>query len=252
MQFNRNHGQEALRVFEFGHVYRRAAQQEDTIVPGVHEHEALLVALSGPTAPTHWATDARDADLFDLKGIVEMLLDELRLHDATLTPYASDASTNEQGAHLVHRLDVTRDGAPLGTLGQVHPDVAAGYDLETPVFVAEFDWDALVAHATDQRRMAVEPVSRFPVVERDLAVLVHENQPVGALLDAVRNAGAPLLKHATVFDVYEGEGIEAGQKSVAFTLRFGADRTLTDAEVDDCIQAIVSTLDDVAGATLRE
>ena len=253
MQFNRNHGREALRVFEFGHVYRRAVdREEEAPVPGVHENEALLVALSGPTAPTHWDTDARDADLFDLKGIVELLLADLPLDDATLTPRGSDASPNGQGSYLVHRIDVMSNDEPLGMLGQVQPDVADDYDLDTPVFVAEFDWDALVEQATDRMHASVAPVSRFPVVERDLAVLVHENQPVGPLLDGIRTAGTPLLKHATVFDVYNGEGIPSEQKSVAFTLRFGADRTLTDDEVDDRMQAMVSRLNDTAGATLRE
>ena len=252
MQFNRNHGQEALRFFELGHVYRRAADGEDTVVPGYHEHEALLVALSGPTAPTHWDTDAREADLFDLKGLVEMLLDDLDLSHATMTPHSPDDTTNGQVPHLVHRLDVTVDDAPLGTLGQVHPERAERYDLDTPVFVGEFDWSALVHHASGQMHASVEPVSRFPVVERDLAVLVGERQPVGELLDTIRATGHPLLKHVAVFDVYEGEGIPAGQKSVAFTLRFGADRTLTDAEVDDCIQSIVAALDETAGATLRD
>jgi phenylalanyl-tRNA synthetase beta chain len=252
MQFNRNHGQEALRFFEFGHVYRRATDAESPIVSGFHEHEALIVALSGPSAPTGWDTDPRTVDLFDLKGLVETLLEDLDIPDATLTPASTRPSTNERVPLTVHRLNVSLGDTPLGTVAQVHPDLADAYDLETPVFVAEFNWERLSDHAADRLAASVEPVSRFPVVERDLAVLVREDQPVGHLLDAIREAGTPLLKHVAVFDVYAGEGIEEGQKSVAFTLRFGADRTLTDEEVDEQIRAIVSALERQADATLRE
>jgi len=252
MQFNRNHGQEVLRFFEFGHVYRRATDAESPVVPGFHEHESLIMALSGPSAPTGWDTDARTVDLFDLKGLVETLLDDLDLSDATLTPAPGPSSTNEQEPLTVHCLDVLLDETHLGTAAQVHRDLAESYDLETPVFVAEFNWEVLADHAADRMTTTVEAVSRFPVVERDLAVLVHENQPVGHLLDAVREAGSPLLKDAAVFDVYAGEGIEKGNKSVAFTLRFGTDRTLTDDEVDEQIRAIVSALEEQADATLRE
>ncbi len=252
MQFNHNHGQEVLRFFEFGHVYRRATDAESPVVPGFHEHESLIMALSGPSAPTGWDTDARTVDLFDLKGLVETLLDDLDLSDATLTPAPGPSSTNEQEPLTVHCLDVLLDETHLGTAAQVHRDLAESYDLETPVFVAEFNWEVLADHAADRMTTTVEAVSRFPVVERDLAVLVHEDQPVGHLLDAVREAGSPLLKDAAVFDVYAGEGIEKGNKSVAFTLRFGTDRTLTDDEVDEQIRAIVSALEEQADATLRE
>jgi phenylalanyl-tRNA synthetase beta chain len=95
-------------------------------------------------------------------------------------------------------------------------------------------------------------VSRHPVVDRDLAVLVHADQPVGPMQTTIRDTGAPLLRRVEVFDVYEGEGIDEDAKSVAFTLRFGADRTLTDEEVDEQIEAIVDALDAEHNATLRQ
>jgi phenylalanyl-tRNA synthetase beta chain len=97
-----------------------------------------------------------------------------------------------------------------------------------------------------------EPVSRFPVVDRDLAVLVHTDQPVGPLQATIRDAGAPLLRRVDVFDVYTGEGIDEDTKSVAFTLRFGADRTLTDEEVDAQIDTIVDALEQDHNARLRQ
>ena len=247
LQFNRNHGQDALRVFEFGHVFRQATDAEETLVPGYAEHEALLVALTGPHAPTGWDTDPRDADFYDLKGIVERLLDDLPLPDVSM-----EVADTPDAEVETYRLRVCSGETPIGHLAQVTPDVAAAHDLETPVFVAEFNWDAITAKATPHLRTTVEPVSRFPVVERDLAVLVAEEQPIGPLLDTIREHGAPLLQSADVFDLYAGEGIPDGQTSVAFTLRFGADRTLTDDEVDAIIDAVIEALESSFGATLRK
>jgi phenylalanyl-tRNA synthetase beta chain len=88
-------------------------------------------------------------------------------------------------------------------------------------------------------------------VDRDLAVLVHADQPVGPLQATIRDAGTPLLRRVDVFDVYEGEGIDEDAKSVAFTLRFGADRTLTDEEADAQVDAIVDALAQKHNARLR-
>jgi len=257
MQFNRNRGQKALRLFEFGHVYRTAAAGEEPLVGGYHEHEALLIALTGPHAPTGWDTDERDSDFFDLKGVVETLLDDLGVLEAvTMTPRSADASANGRVPITSHRLDVyvpaETGEEPVGTLARVTDDVASDFDLDRPVFVAEFHWSRLAELAARvSERGTYTSVSRYPVVERDLAVLAGSGQPVGPMVETIRTTGAPLLNTVDVFDVYEGEGIEEGTKSLAFTLRFGADRTLTDEEVDDRMTAIVDALRDEHGAELR-
>ncbi len=247
MQHNRNHGQEALRFFEVGHVYRRAEGGDDTLVPGYDEHPALLLGLSGPHAPTGWDTDPREADIFDLKGTVEALLDDLRLPDLTMRPRGTD-----DASMTTHRLDVAAGDTPLGTIARVRDDVAEDFDLDAPVFVAEFNWATLVGQASPQLKRSYAAVSRFPVVDRDLAVLAPTDQPVGPMQATIRDAGAPLLRRVDVFDVYAGEGIGDDEKSVAFTLRFGADRTLTDEEVDEQMEAIVDALSRHHDATLRQ
>jgi phenylalanyl-tRNA synthetase beta chain len=257
MQFNRNRGQKALRLFEFGHVYRTAAADEEPLVGGYHEHEALLIALTGPHAPTGWDTEERDSDFFDLKGVVETLLDDLGVLEAvTMTPRSTDPSANGRVPITSHRLDVhvpaESGDEPIGTLARVTDDVASDFDLDRPVFVAEFHWSRLAERAARvSERGTYTPVSRYPVVERDLAVLAGAGQPVGPMVETIRTTGAPLLNTVDVFDVYEGEGIEEGKKSLAFTLRFGADRTLTDEEVDDRMAAIVDALRDEHGTELR-
>jgi phenylalanyl-tRNA synthetase beta chain len=246
MQHNTNHGQEALRFFEFGHVFHRTEPDADTIVPGFRERETVLLALSGPAAPTHWDQPTRMVDFFDLKGAVTALLDALKI-DAAFEP----ASTDDPLA--AYQLEVlAQDGAPLGTLLRVAPPTATDFDLENPVFVAELDWAALVARASLHEERRYTPVSRFPIVERDLAVLVDADQPVGPLLDTLHAEGQPLLQDVRVFDIYTGERIPDGQKSVAVGLRFGADRTLKDQEVDALVQSMLDALAHQHGATLRQ
>jgi phenylalanyl-tRNA synthetase beta chain len=168
----------------------------------------------------------------------------------SLTPRTADANAS---SITTHQIDVTTGDTPLGTVAQVQDDVAADFDLgDHPVFVAEFHWTNLADRAATGLHRTYKPVSRFPVVDRDLAVLVHTDQPVGPMQATIREAGGKLLRRVDVFDVYEGEGIDEDAKSVAFTLRFGADRTLTDEEVDDQINAITNALNRAHDATLRQ
>ena len=244
MRYNRNHGQRALRFFEFGRVFRRT-RRGDTVIPGYAEHESLLLAVSGPAAEAGWASAARAADIFDLKGLAEALLHTLRVPGVAMTP--------AEAPLLTQSLRVAAGETPLGTLGRVAAPVADDFDLEeAPVFVAELDWSALTALAALHLRRTYAPVSTFPTAERDLAVLVRKSAPAAALLATIRSTGGPLLQAADVFDLYEGEGVEPGQKSLAFTLRFAADRTLRDEEVDAAVSAVVDALRAEHGAALRQ
>ncbi len=246
MQHNTNHGQEALRFFEFGHVFHQNEADVNTIVPGFRERETVLLALSGPAAPTHWDRPSRSVDFFDLKGAVSALLDALTV-DAAFEP----ASAND--ALASYQLDVhAHDGTSLGTILRVADATAADFDLEDPIFIAELDWAALVERAELHEERRYTPVSRFPTVERDLAVLVSTDQPVGPLLSTLRAKGRPLLQDVRVFDIYTGEGISEDQKSVAIGLRFGANRTLKDHEVDALVQSMLDVLEKQHGATLRQ
>lgn len=245
MQHNRNHGQEALRFFEFGHVFHRSAPDADTIVPGFLERETLLVALSGPQAPIHWDAAPREADFFDLKGVVQTVLRTLRIDGIEMLPAATDDPLT------TYRLDVTVRDDHVGTVTRLADPVTRAFDLDTPVFTAELDWDVLAPHAALPEERRYTPVSRFPVVERDLAVLVDAAEPVGPIVDTLQAEGRPLVQEVSVFDIYEGEGVPAGRKSVAFRLRFGADRTLKDEEVDARVHDMLSALEQRHHAELR-
>ncbi len=244
--YNQNRGQQVLRFFEFGRVFSRT-ERTDTLVPGFAEHEALIIGLSGPQAPKGWDTPARMVDFFDLKGLLETLFEALHLRDQVhLLP------TDTPRATAAYQLNIMAGTRLLGHVARLSDVLAETYELRTPLYYAELHWEAFaeIAHSAARRRY--RPFSRFPEVDRDLAILVARTQPVGPLLEAIREAGAPLLRQAEVFDLYEGERIPVGQKSVAVALRFGADRTLTDAEVDAQVAAILNVLTQRFGAQLRQ
>ncbi len=243
--YNQNRGQQVLRFFEFGRVFMRT-DRTDTPVPGFAEHEALIIGLSGPHAPEGWDVTPRLTDFFDLKGLIETLLDTLHLNDRiALVPCDSPAPTAS------YQMNLVADGRVLGTLARLSDTLQATYELRAPLYYAELNWEAFAELAYPAQQHRYHPFSRFPEVDRDLAVLVDRDQPVGPLLETIRQTGGDLLRYVGVFDLYEGERIPVGKKSVAFSLRFGADRTLTDEEVDAHVAAIVQQLQQQFGAQLR-
>ncbi|GIV61768.1 MAG: phenylalanine--tRNA ligase beta subunit [Rhodothermaceae bacterium] len=244
MAHNRNHGQRLLRFMEFGHVYYRS--NNGTYLPGYTEYESFLIGMSGPRDAMTWDAPTQPADFFDLKGIVEALLEQWHLADVTWTPVPAPTPLT------AYHLEVASGGQRLGYVARLSDALTEAYDLDQPVFAAELHWREVVERAAPNLQRTYVEISRFPIVERDLAVLVDVDQPVGPLLDTLRHAGGPLLRHADVFDLYQGQGIPEGKKSVAFALRFGADRTLTDAEVDAAIATILKRLRQEHRAELRQ
>ena len=244
--YNGARGAGPMRFFEGGRVYRRAASAEASgAVEGYHEHTAFVVGMSGPAALPSWSGPGRETDFYDLKGVVLDLLADLGVEGVEETPRL------EPDALTAYSLVLHAGGRRLGALGRLADAVADAADLGAPLFVAELDWSAVAALAGRHAVAQYAPISRFPVAERDLAVVVPERQPAGPLLQTVRQAGGPLLQDVRLFDLYRGERVEAGAKSLAFALRFGADRTLRDEEVDGRVRRIVKRLEAEHGATLR-
>ncbi|MEO1629669.1 MAG: phenylalanine--tRNA ligase subunit beta [Bacteroidota bacterium] len=256
MAYNQNRGAGALRLAEFGHVYGRtadAARTAESPVEGYRERTNLIIGMSGRVQEAGWDQSARAVDFYDVKGVVAHVLDSLGLPLDSTSVFTEAVTTGD--ALLAYRLDVKLPGrgggVVVGTIARVSDTLMEQYALQQPVFFAELDWDALVQRAAKRLGGRYEPISRFPVVERDLAVAVASGEPVGPMLQTVRKAGGKLLQDARVFDLYQGDRIEAGQKSVAFALRFGADRTLTDKQVDKQMKGILKQLTREHSATLR-
>jgi phenylalanyl-tRNA synthetase beta chain len=142
-------------------------------------------------------------------------------------------------------------GKPAGHLGQVHPRVAAHFEVPQETFAGELDWEALLSHSLALKQLRGVP--KFPAVARDLAFVVEASVPVEKLLEEIRGADSGrLLENVTLFDVYRGPPVPEGRKSVAFGLALRAgDRTLTDVEADALCAVIRDRLKARLGAEIR-
>ena len=228
-------------LFEIGRVYLPRPGQ---VLPD--EPQRVCIGLAGPRGPRAWGCDpSQPLDFFDLKGIVEALLERMGVRGAAYEPLTSP--TYQPG-----RAATVRVGEQvLGSLGEVSPAVRDAYDLPPArTCLAELDLEAILALAAQIRQM--EPISRFPAVTQDLAILVDEAVPAARVYELIRQGGGELLRQAVLFDVYRGEQIPAGKVSLAYALTYQApDRTLTDEEVARVQGRIVRLLEQKLGATLR-
>ena len=242
---NQNRDAGPLRLFEFGHVYGRADDPTNP-VEGYHEHDSLILGMSGPAQLAGPDREERAVDFYDLKGVVERLLRALGIE------HVEEVAAPEANERTAYRLFLEHDGRRLGVLARTSDALGERSDLQEPVYFAELNWETIAALVTAQPPTRYVPISRTPAVDRDLAVTVDADTPVGPLLTTIRTAGGNLLRDVRVFDLYAGDRIEAGKKSVAFALRFGAEQTLTDKVIDKRVRAIVDRLGREHRAELRQ
>ena len=233
-----------VELFEVGKVFLLNVGEE---LPD--EPRRLGIVMSGPRSDRHWlATEGPDIDFFDLKGIVEALLARLHVSGAVYEPAEHPAFQPGRTARLLA-------GDPpvvIGYLGEIHPVVRDAFDLPNRrVAAAELDLETLLAQVPSA--WFVEPISPYPAVLQDLAVVVDEAIPASAVQSLIAKAGGFLLKEVRLFDIYRGEPVPAGKKSLAYALTFQApDKTLRDAIVAKQVQRIVKELETELKAELRK
>ena len=234
-------GMPDVRIFEAGPVYRRRGEEGD---PPLDERRHLGVLVTGPSGPSTWRTKHEaPADFFAAKGILEALLDALRVEWGV-------ATSREPFLHPGRAADVlVGDTTPVGWLGELHPLVLREWDLQHAVGF-EIDLGRAIERAVGVP--AFSEVPAFPAVHQDLAVVVAEEVPAQELLALAHEVAGPVLESAEVFDVYRGEQVGEGKVSLALALRFrAADRTLTEDEASAARERIASTLAERLGATVR-
>jgi phenylalanyl-tRNA synthetase beta chain len=238
-RYNRSHGAGAVRLFEAGAVYLPDA-------PLPREPYHLGAVLVGPVRPATWREpEPREADFFAAKGVVTGLLGSLRV------PWSVMPGT-EPFLHPGRSATIVVGGTSVGWLGEIHPLVAADWDIGQTVAAFELDLDAVDEYATEMT--VYEDVTSFPAVREDLAVVVRDEVAAADVLALVRRAGAPLLSAVEVFDVYrDAQRLGEGNVSLALRLTYRAkDRTLTDEEVVTQRATIVAALADELGGRVRE
>lgn len=238
-----------VEIFEVGKVFLAEGGQE---LPA--EPRRLSIVMIGPRSERHWlAIDGPDLDFFDLKGVVETMLKRLHVDGAVFEP--GQHPTFQQGRTARVSMPDPKGGSgqviPIGFLGEIDPVVRDAFGLpDRRVAAAELDLETLLACVPET--WFVEPISPYPPVLQDLAVVVDEEVPSAAVESVIVDSGGFLLKDARLFDVYRGEPVLEGKKSLAYALSFQApDKTLSDAIVTKQIQRIVQRLQKELGAELR-
>ncbi len=233
---------EYVAMFELNKVYLAS---EDGPLPD--EPRRLSIVMTGPREPLSWqGGDRNPIDFYDLKGVIEALLRGLHVEGEDFE--ATEHPTYYPGRTA--RLKVK--GTSIGVFGELHPLVREGFDFpDQPVLAAELDLEALTKQVPAS--VNVIDVPRFPAVTEDMALIVDEKISADQILSIILQAAAGdgLLKRAELFDVFKGDRIGAGKKSLAYRLTYQVDRTLTDPEVVKVRESIVKRLQDEVSAVIR-
>ncbi len=226
-------------IFEIGKVFY---PKGEGCLP--EERQVLSVAAMGRTDGS-WNVTPREMDYYYLKGVLENLFRSLGTEPVIFRPQAANPSFHPGRTAILEA-----GGVELGILGEMHPDVLEQFELPERVVAFEIDLTGLLSVSC--RPVTYSSLPRFPGIERDIAIIIGQEIPAGDIINTIRSAGGDLLREVSLFDIYHGEQVPEGCKSMAFSLKFLAeDRTLTDAEAGESTEAIANALAGRFGAELR-
>jgi phenylalanyl-tRNA synthetase beta chain len=237
MQYNLNRQQNRLFLFECGlkFVQQPTDLKQEMVIAGL---------LTGNAAPEQWAEAKRPVDYYDAKGMLESLF-ELTACSASY----NFVSGQHSALHPGQTAQILREGKHVGWLGAMHPQVAKSLDIDQTMYLFELTTDSLQRGSLP----SYQAVSKFPAIRRDLAIVVERSVTAQNVQDCVRKAAPQTLVKVELFDMYTGEGIDSGRKSLALGLTLqDLSRTLTDSDVEAVRQKIIEQLNADLGATLRQ
>ena len=229
--------QDRVRLFEASRSYHGALDAHEEVV-------RLAGLVAGPVVPEQWGAKPENVDFFDVKSDVEAVL--------ALTGAMSDVhfvATEHPALQPGQAAEIRRGDEVIGLVGKLHPRLAKDYDLKKAAYVFELDVEKALASSAP----SADVISRFPAIRRDIAVVVDEKVTAAELVDAVAEAAPDLIRDVRIFDIYRGDKIEAGRKSIAIGLILQeTSRTLTDDDADTAMAAAIAKLEDKFAAYLRD
>ncbi len=232
---NRRYEDGSIRIFEVGKIYLRRERD----LPD--ERETVCAVLGGQRFAKSWQDNDKLLDFFDAKGIVEGLLQRLG-------SIPSFAPGQDSGFHPGKQSDIYLQDTKIGVAGEVHPSVLLAFDIAEPVFMMELDLKTLVTFTMVQK--VYNPISRFPSIVRDMALIVDSFASHQKVMKIIQ--GFPLVEKVQLFDVYSGEQVPPGKKSLAYRISYlSTTHTLTDDEVNQIQKQILSRLNADLGSVLR-
>ncbi|MGD9116841.1 MAG: phenylalanine--tRNA ligase subunit beta [Dehalococcoidia bacterium] len=235
LESNLRHEEKGVRLFELGRVYLRRRND----LPD--EPEIVCGVMTGPRFEPSWRGGNEPLDFYDAKGIVEGLFGQIGVE-------AAFEESSDNGLHPFKQAAVVVGGKRLGVVGELHPKVADAFELPGGVYLFEIDVTALLPFTVEHKMY--QPISRFPAVVRDMALVLDANVTNARVQEIMR--GFPLVTGVVLFDLYSGEQLPAGKKSLAYRISYQSpEHTLTDDEVNKVQQQILDKLAKELGATLR-
>ncbi|MGM9927887.1 MAG: phenylalanine--tRNA ligase subunit beta [Bacillus sp. (in: firmicutes)] len=239
LKYNVARQNDSVALYETGTVFLHT---EGNVLPEEREHVAG--ALTGLWHSQLWQGEKKALDFFVAKGILEGLFEKLGV-----TEQITFAAAQVEGMHPGRTASVSLNGEYIGYVGQVHPAVEQQHDIKE-TYVFELSLQALLN--AEVAPVAYESIPRFPSISRDIALVVDSAAVAGDIQAIIKEAGGKLLKEVSIFDLYEGEHMEAGKKSLAFSLKyFDPAKTLTDEEVTKAHTKVLDAVKEKAGAELR-
>lgn len=227
----------SLAFFEMGAIFYPR-------IEGLPQEVLKLGAVVAGRLESNWLKQETEMDFYYLKGVIENLLFKIGINELNWV------ETQEPGYHPGRAANVVCKGKTLGVIGEIHPLVRQNFDIKPRACAVELDMETL--YELTEQRVMMEQIARYPSVERDLAIIVNDQTKAAQALDIIHEHGGDLLQNVTVFDIYAGEQVPAGCKSMAFKMTFQSEeRTLTEAEVNLKMEEIRSGLSEKIGAALR-
>ena len=255
LAFNYNNRNEKACLFEISKEYLPAAEEKpyingDTLACNGNKKHRYEYSLPNEPQRLTIGMYGGNADFYTMKGMVEQLLDEMRISDVEYYR-ASDCDVfGEKNAfHPGRSAVLVRNGVHIGIMGEIHPDVLETYGLGTKAYVAKLCIPELMEAADE--KITYSPLPKFPASTRDLSLICDDDVPVAALEKAIKGAVGKILEKVTLFDVYKGKQIEDGKKSVSYSISMRShEGTLTDEQADAAMKRVLKALAEI-GAELR-
>ncbi|MCR4638381.1 phenylalanine--tRNA ligase subunit beta [Ruminococcus sp.] len=256
LSFNYNNRNDKACLFEIAKEYLPAQEEKpfingDTLANSGKQKHKYSYSLPDEPQKLTIGMYGGDADFYTLKGMVEQILSELKIDDVEyIRADDSDVFDEKYALHPGRSAVILKDGAPLGIMGEVHPEVQETYEIGVKTYVAKLNIPELMASAAE--KITYQPLPKFPATTRDLSLLVDEDMPVAELEKAIKGAVGKILEKVTLFDVYRSDDMKKnGKKSIAYSISMRShEGTLTDEQADGAMKRVLKALSAI-GAELR-
>jgi phenylalanyl-tRNA synthetase beta chain len=229
-----------LKIFEIGKVF--LSKKTSDGLPD--ERRYVSGVISGSPEGNSWYSNKEKCDFFDIKGVVEILLERLNITGKEIYPF------DVEYLYPSRSMGISISGERVGVFGQVSPDILESFDIRDDTYAFEIELEKLIVSSTREKEF--KPLPKHPFLLRDIAIIVDAAISSETVLRVIKDTDDNILKEVSLFDVYEGKPIPKGKKSLAYSLTYRAgDRTLTDNEVEVVHSRIIERLKESIGAQLR-